>query len=457
MRRKRDPQLDIFQVACKHRISREFEVISEILDACPETVDWVHEDLVCNVSTPRGRKGMSAEQVLRAAIIKQVQGFTYEELAFHMADSQTTRVFTRLRREETPSASTLHESISAIREKTWERINRRILQVANETGAETGRKMRVDTTAVETDIHDPTDSSLVWDVIRVVTRLLEEGKQLLRTPCYTFSNHTRAAKRRNREIQTAKRATDRRRGYRELLRLGEQVRGYALGAIEELRGPWQAEAMNAKEARKGLQLADEMERMLGFLDQIHDQTERRVFRGESVPAAEKIVSIFEPHTDILAKKNRKVAYGHKVCVAAGASGMITDVVVCRGNPTDSDLFVPMVERHVELYGEAPKQTAADGGFASKANLAAAKDAGVEDVCFAKRRGLKIADMVRSSRVYRALRGFRAAIEGVLSVLKRAYGLRRCLWSGWEGFLRYVWSTVVGYNLVTLARIRLADA
>ncbi len=456
MRRKRHRQLDIFQVASRHKITREFALISEILDACPEILDWVHEDLVRTVSTHRGRQGMTAEQVLRAAMVQQVQALTYEELAFHLADSQTIRAFTRMRMDQTPSASTLHENISAIGEGTWERIHRRILQVAKEAGVETGRKIRMDTTVVETNIHDPTDSSLVWDVIRVVTRLLGEGKQLLRTPRYTFSDHTRAAKRRHRRIQTAKGAAERRRAYRELLRLAGQVRGYAVVAIEELRGPWQAQAMNALEARRGLALAEQMERMLGFLDRIQEQTERRVFRGESVPASEKIVSVFEPHTDILAKTNRKVAYGHKVCVAAGASGMITDVVVCRGNPADSDLFVPMVERHVGIYGEAPQQTAADGGFASKANLAAAKAVGVEDVCFAKRRGLKIGEMVRNSRVYRVLRGFRAAMEAVLSVLKRAYALRRCPWRGWSGFVRYVWSTVVGYNLVRLARIRLAQ-
>jgi len=457
MRRKRDPQLDIEQVRTRHQIAREFEAISEVLDACPEMLDWVHEDLAVGICTNRGRQGMTAEQVLRSALVKQIQGFTYEELAFHLSDSQTVRAFTRMGMDQNPSASTLHQNIGAIREQTWERINRRILQVAKEAGVETGRKMRVDTTAVETDIHEPTDSSLLWDAVRVLTRYLWEGKGLLRTPGYAFSDHTRAAKRRAREIQTAKRAVERKRKYRELVRLAEQVRGYSMEAIEELRGPWQGQAMNAKEARKGLELARKMEEMLGRLDRVVSQTERRVFEGESVPAPEKIVSVFEPHTDILAKKNRKVEYGHKVCVAAGESGLVTDVMVCQGNPADSDLFVPMLERHMDIYGEAPKQTAADGGFASKANLAAAKGKGVEDVCFAKRRGLNVADMVRNSRVYRVLRGFRAAMEAVLSVLKRAYALRRCTWSGWSGFLRYVWSVVVGSNLVKLARLRLADA
>ncbi|WP_459943309.1 transposase, partial [Deferrisoma palaeochoriense] len=140
MRRKRDLQLDLFQVASQHRISKEFEAISEILDGAPEILDWVHEDLARAGRTDRGREGMTAEQVLRSGLVKQIQGFTYQELEFHLGDSQTLRAFTRMRMDQTPSASTLHENLSAIREETWERINRRILQAAKESGAETGRK-----------------------------------------------------------------------------------------------------------------------------------------------------------------------------------------------------------------------------------------------------------------------------------------------------------------------------
>ncbi len=445
MRRKRDPQMDIGHVLPRHRVAREFEVISEILDQCPEVLDWVHADLVRHCRSDRGRQGLTAEQVLRSGLVKQSQGLTYEELEFHLRDSRTLRAFTRMRTGQSPSASALHLNICAIREQTWEKINRRILEVAREEEVETGSRLRMDTTGVETNIHAPTDSSLLWDGVRVLTRYLNEGEALHPGPGYRFSDHTRAAKRRAREIQTAKGPRERHRAYRELLRVVGLVRGYTQEAIGVLRGPWQKQAMNAKEARKGLELAEKMEQMLGRVDRVVDQTQRRVIQGEKVSASEKIVSLFEPHTDILAKKNREVLYGHKVCLAAGGSGMVTDVVVCRGNPADSELFVPMLERHIEIYGQAPEQTAADGGFASKANLAAAKAKGVEDVCFSKRRGLKILDMVRNSRVYRVLRGFRAAMEAVISVLKRGYEMARCVWAGWEGFVRYIWSVVVAYN------------
>ena len=137
--------------------------------------------------------------------------------------------------------------------------------------------------------------------------------------------------------------------------------------------------------------------------------------------------------------------------------MILDCLIVRGNPADSDQYESLLLKQKELYGRMPRQVTADGGFASKDNLAFAKDNGVKDAAFAKRRGLSVLEMVRSSWVYRKLRNFRAGIEASISTLKRAFGLDRCTWSGWEGFKRYVWSNIVSYNLLVLARIRLASA
>ena len=188
--------------------------------------------------------------------------------------------------------------------------------------------------------------------------------------------------------------------------------------------------------------------------QVISQTERRVFDGETVPASEKCVSLFEPHTDLIVKGVRDVQYGHKINLASGRSGFILDVVIEPGNPADSQRLMPMLERHQAHYGTMPKQVAADGGYASRANLQAAKAAGVEDVAFHKKRGLAIADRVKSQWVYRRLRNFRAGIESGISCLKRAYGLARCTWKGLPHFEAYVWSSVVAYNLSLLARYRL---
>ena len=152
------------------------------------------------------------------------------------------------------------------------------------------------------------------------------------------------------------------------------------------------------------------------------QTVRRVLKGETVPAEEKVVSLFEPHTDIIRKGGRRVQYGHKVNLGSGASGLVFDAVVEAGNPADSSRCLPMIERHAAIYGSAPDQVAFDGGYASKANLADAKALGVRDVVFHKKRGLKTTDMASSPRVYGRLRNFRAGMEAVVSYLKRCFGL-----------------------------------
>ena len=161
---------------------------------------------------------------------------------------------------------------------------------------------------------------------------------------------------------------------------------------------------------------------LPLVEQVIEQTERRVLKGETVPAAEKLVSLFEPHSDIIVKGGRDVHYGHKLNLTSGKSGMILDVVIEAGNPADAERLLPMLERHIDIYGRPPRQMAADGGYASGGNLKAAKEKGVRDMAFHKKRGLKIEDMVRSRWVYRKLRNFRAGIEAGISCLKRAYDL-----------------------------------
>ena len=178
-------------------------------------------------------------------------------------------------------------------------------------------------------------------------------------------------------------------------------------------------------------------------------------RGESVPAADKVLSIFEPHTDIIVKDNREPIYGHKVCLTSGPSGLVTDVVVEKGNPADVTLTVEMIERHRALFGHVPRQASFDGGFASRTNLRAIKKAGVQDVAFSKRLGLKITEMVKSSWVYRRLRNFRSGIEGVISFLKRGFGMARCIWSGFASFKAYVLASTVSCNLLVVARHQLA--
>ena len=177
----------------------------------------------------------------------------------------------------------------------------------------------------------------------------------------------------------------------------------------------------------------------------------RVLRGESVPATEKVVSIFEPHTDIIIKDRRETFYGHKICLTSGASGLVLDLVIEKGNPADSTLAQKMVERVRSVLGKLPNQVTFDGGFSSKVNVKDIKAMGVGDVAFSKHVGLEITDMAKSKWVFRKLQNFRAGIEATISFLKRTFGLSRCNWSGFDSFSAYAWSSVLSCNLLVLAR------
>jgi IS5 family transposase len=200
-----------------------------------------------------------------------------------------------------------------------------------------------------------------------------------------------------------------------------------------------------------LLLAAEITRYVGLAERVISQTKRRVLYGESVPAGEKIVSIFEDHTDVIVKDKRDTHYGHKLTVTSGRSGLIIDWVVEDGNPADSTLVLRMLERQREIYGRVPRQAAFDGCYASKPNLKAGKELGVQDLAFSKKRGLEVLDMAKSAWVYKRLRNFRAGIESWISFLKRCFGLDRCTWKEAEGFARYVGASIVAANLLTLAR------
>ncbi len=317
-----------------------------------------------------------------------------------------------------------------------------MISYANEEGVEDGSTVRGDCTVVASNIHHPMDSWLLWDTVRVGVQLLERAAEYR----LEFTNHRRRAKRRWREITNARTREGRASLYRDLLKVTQETLGDAEKAITELER-WEDEEALALPAR--------LQETVKLGRQVVEQARRRVLEGQSVPSSEKVVSIFEPHTDIIVKGGRKVEYGHKVCLMSGPSSLVLDCIVLEGNPADSTLAIEMIERHREILGEVPEQVAFDGGFASQANVRALKKLGVEDVAFSKRCGLSVSEMVRSSWVYKRLRDFRAGIEGVISFLKRCFGLGRCVWRGFESFKAYVWSSILSANLLMLARHVLA--
>jgi IS5 family transposase len=435
-----------------HDHARELEAISNILDEHPRIVDLVRQDLVRSQVNPDvGRKGLSAETVFRVVVLKQMSGFSYDKLAFHLADSHTYAAFCRMGfATKVPKKSTLQENVKRLRASTLEAIHRILLEHARDAEVEKGRKVRFDTTAVETNILYPSDSGLLWDSVRVLTRLLGRAEENFGVAGHR--DHTRRAKRRHQEIHFARRKERRVQGYQDLVPVSEWTLGYAEKAIPELRA-WEGGDLLAVAAAQAL--ANEMDHYLGLARRVIDQTKRRVFQGETVPATEKIVSLFEEHTDVLVKGNRDTVFGHKIAVATGPSSLVLDCVVYRGNPADSGLGTGLVERQGQIYGRVPRQAAFDGGFASKEQLAAIKAQGVKDVAFHKKKGLKVADMAKSTWVYKQLTKFRSGVEGGISFLKRCFGVGRCTWRSFDSFGAYIWSSVLAANLLILARHRLA--
>ncbi|MEK6284065.1 MAG: ISNCY family transposase [Acidobacteriota bacterium] len=435
--------------------AEELKVISRLLDEHPKVAELVLQDLRAASASPqasRGTGGLSAEQVLRILVVKQMNGFSYRELAFHLADSRSYRTFCRLGiTDKLPSKSALNANLKALQPATLEAINRVFVGAAQEAKVETGRTVRTDCTVVESNIHEPWDSELLWDGVRVLTRLLARARNLLGAEHVEFGNRTRRAKRRRQEIVHAKKAEDRQRAYRDLLVVTQEVYGCGLKARDLLQAAQVRENLDLCQALAAQAITENLDHFLPLVQRVMDQSRRRVLVGESVPAGEKIVSIFEDHTDIIRKDHRETFYGHKICLTGGASSMILDCTVLQGNPADSTLAKTMVERQVEVYSRPPRQIVFDGGFASKVNLSEIKALGVKDVAFSKRCGLEVSAMVKSSWVYKRLRDFRAGMEGNISFLKRVFGLDRCTWKSWSSFQSYVWGSILSFNLLVFAR------
>ena len=444
MRQERTVQATIFEVFAQHEIGCELKAISQWLDGQLPLVSLVAGDLRRQGVRETGRRGLPAETVLRCAVLKQQRQLSYEELAFHLEDSASFRAFARLPLRWSPKKSVLHQTISAICASTWEAVNRALLVSAQQNKLESGATVRIDSTVSAALMHSPSDSTLLWDAVRVMTRLLRRAEALPGAPAVQWRDRRRVAKKRARAIDYSRSKAKKRTLYRELIAAAQATRAELQAAAEGLAEPV---GIAAERWRAGV------DHYLPLIARIMAQSERRVLKGEAVPAGEKLVSLFEPHADIIVKGGRDVQYGHKLNLATGKSGLILDVVVEAGNPADAERFLPMLDRQIARCGAALRQTAADGGYASRDNLKQAKARGVQDVAFHKKCGIAVADMVKSPWVYRRLRNFRAGIEAGISCFKRAYGGARCTWRGLDHFKAYIWSAVVAHNLVLFARLK----
>ena len=438
------------------RLEPLLEAISDFLDDQRDIIACIRRDLVRGLKKPgSGRSGLTARQILRSLVLMRVKNWDYRELRERIADGLTLRQFTDFYCAPVPKHDAFQRGIIRLTPRTLKAVNDLVVRAAVRLGLEDGAKLRVDTTVVQTDIHHPTDNTLLWDVVRVVTRLVGRlAKALELRRIRGFCDRRRSARRRMYEIQrmTTRQRHEQQTGtYRVLIGIAEEVVGNARAAVEKtgkMRGKDMFADMAIEELRK------QIEHFCELASRVIDQARRRVLDGEQVPNGEKIYSIFEPHTDLIkrGKVRTPIEFGHKVFLAESAQGLITQYEVLKGNPSDEVHVAPSLRRHRQAFGRVPELYGTDRGFFSEQNLASCKHAGVKVVCIPQRGGKKTAEREAYEKTADFKQGqrFRPGIEGRISVLFRGRGMKRCLAEGPDRFELWVGAAVLANNLMRIA-------
>jgi IS5 family transposase len=453
MRKEIVAQKSLFDHAINLLISilkpeKKLKKMSDIIDANPEIVSAVHADLT-EGSSDLGSNGISAERIVRCAVLKQYKQYSYRELWERLNDGICFRWFTRFYSDSIPHYTTLQKAIKSIKDETWARINDVLVTYAKKKKVERGDSIRVDTTVVESNIHYPIDARFLLDSIRVLTRIMERCLQIMPEMNFAFAKRTRRSKKLCYKIVMAKgsKAKQRRQQYyKDLIKIANEVFHMGCRCLQELDKYPLGQLDN---------LYVELDHYLNLAASAIDQCERRVIKGEKVPAPQKIVSIFEEHTDVIkrGKSQSPTEFGHKVLIATAKSGLITQYQTLRGNPDDAELFPNVLQIHQKQYDRSPHNICGDRRFFSPDNEKKAYKEGVKKVSICKP-GYRSKDrqQIEKEQWFKNLQRFRAGIEGIISALMRAYGLKRCLWKGWESFKSYVGLSVVSFNLQKIAEL-----
>jgi transposase, IS5 family len=431
------------------------QTISELLDQQHILVEQVRQDLERGLKNARtGRNGMAPSQVLRSLVLMRYKNWDYRELRERINDGFTLRSFTEFDSQPVPKHDAFNRAFNRLTPETLRDINQRVIQAAVQLGLEDGKSLRVDTTVVETNIHYPTDATLLWDSVRTITRLIEDLHEQLPDGVQGFTKRTRSARRRMQALQrmsAAERSRQQEPKYRELIRITEQVVNNARQVVDKAK----TAAGAALIASAGIDsLRKEITGYCQLADRVIDQSRRRVLQGETVPAEEKIYSIFESHTHMIkrGKALKPVEFGHKVFLAESAQGFITDYQVLDGNPADTGHVSPSLDRHQQTFGIPPDLYTGDRGFFSAENVQACEKAGVTQVSIPQRGGHKTAeqDALERSKAFKKAQRFRAGIEGRISVLFRGRGMKRCPFKGPTRFEILVGAAVLANNLMRIA-------
>jgi IS5 family transposase len=405
-------------------------------------------------SRTRGRRGTPAEVVLRLLLLKHVRNWSYEVVEREVRANLVYRSFTRVGGGKVPDDTVMNKWALALGPEVIDNIHKRVVAIAQEHEVVEGRKMRLDTTVVETNIHYPTDSSLLGDGVRVLTRAMKRIAAIVGDVGAKLRDRSRSVKYRILEIGRAARSKGGagkerlQQGYEKLLSSVSRVVGQAKRFSREI-------ATGVKTSRDVLQQAalegfrKELDTMAPRVKQVMQQARARVFGGDThVP--EKLVSIFETSTEIIrkGKASKPTEFGKMVKIQEGENQIITSFEVYEKRPSDSELLIPGIESHEEQLGRTPRLVAGDAAFYSAANEKQAHDKGVKRVCVPNR-STKSAERKREQKKpwFRSGQKWRTGCEGRISVLKRRHGLRRCLYKGDSGMKRWVGLGVIADNLI----------
>jgi transposase, IS5 family len=397
----------------------------------PQHYQLIRNDLAKRfpMTEQTGRNSTPVEVILRMLAVKRLYGLSYEQTEYQVRDSLVLRKFCRVYFNEVPDDTTLIRWAGLIQPETLERFNRRLTQLATQLKVTKGRKLRTDGTVVETNIHHPSDSSLLADSVRVLGRTLRRAKEVLKEKTElgqeVFRNRVRSVRRLARQVGEAMRKrgeTAQEQGmqaYRKLVKATQQT-------IEQTQQI--LPALQALTGREADRLSVVLETFIPRAEQVVSQAMRRVFQGEKVPASEKIVSLFEPHTDIIRrnKARKPTEYGHKVWLDEVDGGIVTRWRVLEGNPNDEQQWLPSLEHHIECFGRPPNQMSADRGVHSSQNEQIAQQRGVKRVILPQPgRKSEARQRHEKQRWFQRGRRWHAGVEGCISVLKRRQELDRC--------------------------------
>ncbi len=425
----------------------EFGVIDSVLEVHPEIYGIFKFDIAGNDDVNNFGRGdtPTVEQIVRAAIYKEIKGYDYRELEYAQSDSRICATFIKLD-ERTPFCfQTFQKFISRISEDTLHKVLVEIVKFAIEEGFEDISKIRQDSTVVKSNIHYPTNNSLVWDCIHESHRLLSHLKE--EVEALSFIDYTKSAKSTYFKINVTKTKD-------------KQVDLFNKQLVTFTKAINQVSNVVKKKfdglSLKAYILVTELEGLLPLMEKVYSMTYRKQIMDKPVPNDQKLFSIYELHADIIVKGGREVQFGHKVNLATGKTNLIVDCVIPAGNPSDINLFNPTIDRVIDNYGITPRDSSADGGYACQRSLDHCKSKGIVNIVFNKvTKSLK--NITSSLNMETRLKKWRSGIEATISNLKRGFDLRVCNWKGFKHFKAKVMWSVLAYNIrvitnMTLSRI-----